>query len=168
MKTVWDLADREQRRFLASYIATLPEKSLTTRHFGLACPRCEAPLAIVPHSEKWRGYLACRECWLAFSFCSGRLERGRFRPPGFLIPWEEAVVSESIEEEQCSPSAIAAKHGEEAIKGACPHCRMLFQVFKAHRATIGQATIFDEVEKAGQAIFAIRGAAARVCGEKAS
>jgi hypothetical protein len=61
-----------------------------------------------------------------------------------------------------------AKHGEEAIKGACPHCRMLFQVFKAHRATIGQATIFDEVEKAGQAIFAIRGAAARVCGEKAS
>jgi hypothetical protein len=36
---------------------------------------------------------------------------------------------------------------------------MLFQVFKAHRATIGQATIFDEVEKAGQAIPAIRAAA---------
>ncbi len=69
------------------------------------------------------------------------------------------------------------KHGEDAIKGACPHCRMLFQVFKAHRATIGQATIFDEVDRAGQSLRAIHSAASsrapastgvRAFGEKAS
>ncbi|HEV1992479.1 MAG TPA: hypothetical protein VGR34_06410 [Candidatus Dormibacteraeota bacterium] len=43
-----------------------------------------------------------------------------------------------------------AKTGEGGIKGACPTCSLLFEVFKAHRATIGQATIFDEVQRAGQ------------------
>src|SRR2546430_12608803 len=102
--TVWDLADRDEREFLAAYIAAHPERSATTREFGLpplACPRCEAPLSIVRPNEHWRGYLECRECWLAFSFCSGRLEQGRFRPPGFRVPEEE--------DEPCLSSAIAGK-----------------------------------------------------------
>src|SRR6266446_4039893 len=62
----------------------------------LDCPRCGTPLDVVGSNLRWRGYLACRECWLAFSFCSGRLEQGRFRPPGFLIPWEDELCSTSV------------------------------------------------------------------------
>lgn len=57
-----------------------------------------------------------------------------------------------------------AKDGEGGIKGACPHCRMLFQVFKAHLATLGSASVFDEVQRAGDGIAAVRGAAVRAFG----
>jgi len=57
-----------------------------------------------------------------------------------------------------------AKDGEGGIKGACPHCRMLYHIFRAHLATISQATCFDEVQRAGSSISNIQSASVRVFG----
>jgi hypothetical protein len=53
-----------------------------------------------------------------------------------------------------------AKHGADAIKGGCSRCQMLFAVYHAHRETLAAATVFDEVEKAGQVVSYIRSALA--------
>jgi len=56
------------------------------------------------------------------------------------------------------PRFDPAKHGRGAIKGSCPACTMLFQVYRHHRETVESATIFDEVQNAGAAISNIRAA----------
>lgn len=49
----------------------------------LRCPRCDAPLTEHLPGPLWRRYFECRECWLAFSFYSGRLQPGRDPNPQF-------------------------------------------------------------------------------------
>lgn len=48
------------------------------------CPRCDAPLLEHLPDGRWRRHFECRDCWLAFSFYSGRLQPGRDLNPHFL------------------------------------------------------------------------------------
>ncbi len=73
------------------------------------------------------------------------------------------------------------KHGEAAIRGACPTCTLLWMVYAHDRDALKSARLFDEItkpgtaavfrqiEKAGKGIAAVRSAAARaqVFGPKA-
>lgn len=59
------------------------------------------------------------------------------------------------------PNYNPGKGGEQAIKGACPYCRMLFAVYADHRKTLAMARVFDEVGRVGDVMSAIRSAGVR-------
>lgn len=84
---------KEQTDLERALIGSLFEARAVAKHFvehskiaieALNCPRCDAPLTEHLPGPRWRRYFECRECWLAFSFYTGRLQPGRDPNPTFL------------------------------------------------------------------------------------
>jgi hypothetical protein len=73
---IGSLFEMRAKRFSKS-VLLIPDKLLK-------CPRCESPLTEHLPDGRWRRYFECSECWLAFSFYSGRLQPGRDLNPQFL------------------------------------------------------------------------------------
>jgi len=56
------------------------------------------------------------------------------------------------------------KEGEGGIKGNCPHCALLVQVFQKYEEIQEHLRAFDQIARVGVAAGAIKSAAAKAAG----